>query len=71
MLIDSKFGWNLIRYSARNREQYYSNGIMNENKIHIIRKIIETFVKENKADKKKSAFTTSQLIDVYEQVVEI
>lgn len=33
----------------KKREKYFSNGLLNENRILIIKKIVDLFIKENKA----------------------
>lgn len=52
----------------RKRDLYFKNGLLNENKVYLIKKIAE-IVKNNKATTFK--LNSSQCIEVYEESKEI
>lgn len=53
----------------KKRERFFRNGLLNENRIHLIKKIAD-MVKENTI-KKIPHLSFDQLIQVYEETVEL
>jgi hypothetical protein len=68
MSIPSNYSTTNIYDSMRQRDLYYKNGLLNENKVHLIKRIAET-VKNNKGTSFK--LNSDQCIEVYEEAIEI
>lgn len=52
----------------KKRDKYFRNGLLNENKVHFIRKIAE-IIKNNKGQNFK--LSHDEIIEVYEQAIEL
>ena len=51
----------------KKRERFFKNGVLNENKVHLIKKIAE-LVKDNKGSTCK--LSSEQVMEMYEESVE-
>ena len=52
----------------RKRDLFFKNGILNENKVHLIKKIAE-IVKNNKGTSFK--LSSEQCVEIYEESIEV